>query len=155
MRQIVETSSLAAPPETLWRHATSPQGVNRELAPFLRMTFPRDMADLTERWRPGERLFRSWLLLGHVLPVEYDDLALVEVEPGRRFLERSELLTQRVWEHERTIEPHGAGCRLTDRVRFAPRIAWLGPVQAPAFALVFRWRHHRLRRIFGEAPGAR
>ena len=105
------SSSLSVEPGVLWRHATSPAGVNRELGPFLHMTFPKGVGDLTGAGRLGERFFRSWLLLFGVFPVEYDDVTFVEVEPGRRFLERSALLSQRVWEHERTLEASAGGCR--------------------------------------------
>lgn len=149
MRGFSIASWLGAPPEEVWRHATSPAGVNFELRPLLRMTFPRIGASLTEHWMPGERLCRSWLLLGGVLPVEYDDLTFVEVEPGRRFLERSSLLSQRVWEHERSIEPAPGGCRLTDRLGFEPRLPLLAPLHAPTFRWVFQLRHRNLRRRFG------
>ena len=75
----------------MWRHAVSPAGVNRELRPLLRMTFPRGTSDLTAGWRPGERRFRSWLLVAGIVPVEYDDVVFEAVEPGRRFLERADL----------------------------------------------------------------
>ena len=133
----------------------SPEGVNRELRPLLRMTFPSGTSDLTAGWRAGERRFRSWLLLAGLLPVEYDDVAFVEVEPGHRFLERSVLLSQRVWEHERIVEPAPLGCRLTDRLRFVPRAGWLSPLYAPVFRAVFELRHRNLRRIFGEATEPR
>ncbi|MGH0035719.1 MAG: hypothetical protein ACQGVK_11905 [Myxococcota bacterium] len=142
-------STLAAPPRAVWDHAMSPSGVNRELRPLLRMSFPDDVENIVACWRPGERVFRSWLLLGGFLPVDYDDLAIVEVEPGRRFLERSSLLSQRVWEHERIVEPLGEGCRLTDRIRFEPRLGVLGAVYAPIFRVLFRHRHRNLRRLFG------
>lgn len=145
------SSVLRAPPEVVWRHAVSPWGVNRELGPLFHMTFPRDVQDLTASWRPGETLFRSWLLLGRVLPVEFDDLAFAEVDVGRRFLERSTLLSQRVWEHERTISPADGGCVLGDRVRFEPRWPALGPLSRRIFALVFRLRHRNLRRLFGAS----
>jgi ligand-binding SRPBCC domain-containing protein len=148
--EFVIASRLAASPDVVWNHAVSPEGVNRELRPLLRMTFPHATSDLTASWRPGERLFRSWLLLGGLLPIERDDLAFAEVEPGRRFLERSTLLTQRVWEHERTVDPVGSGCVLTDRVRFAPRWSWLESLAAVVFRVVFRLRHHNLRQLFGE-----
>lgn len=115
------------------------------------MTFPSGVEDLTGSWRPGERVFRSWLLLGGLLPVDYDDVAFVEVEPGRRFLERSSLFSQHVWEHERVIEPASSGCVLSDRVRFEPRAPWLSAVHAPIFEGVFRLRHRNLRRLFGAA----
>jgi ligand-binding SRPBCC domain-containing protein len=147
-------STLSASAETLWSHAVSPEGVNREFRPLLRMTFPPNIGDLTDSWRPGRRLFRSWLLLGGLLPVDYDDVAFAEVDPGRRFLERSSLLSARVWEHERVIEPVSRGCRLTDRVRFAPRLSWLAPLYRLVFRAVFRLRHRNLRRLFrgGSEP---
>jgi hypothetical protein len=152
-REFSIASRLDIPPADAWEHAISPAGVNREFHPLLRMTFPLDTTDLTTSWRPGERLFRSWLLLGGILPLEYDDVTLVEVEPGHRFLERSPLLSQRVWEHERVIEAAPGGCRLTDRLRFVPRLTQLTSVYATIFATVFRFRHRNLRRIFGGTAG--
>jgi ligand-binding SRPBCC domain-containing protein len=152
--EFVVSSRLAAEAGVVWRHAVSPSGVNRELRPLLRMTFPPDVGDLTAEWQPGRRLFRSWLLAGGILPIEYDDLAFEEIEVGRRFLERSALFTQRVWEHERTIEPVPGGCRVTDRIRFVPRLRWLAGLHGPVFRAVFRWRHRKLRALFGEAVAA-
>ena len=148
--EFVVSSNLGAGPEVLWRHAVSPSGVNRELRPLLRMTFPSGISDLTDSWRPGERLFRSWLLVAGVVPIEYDDVVFEEVEPGRRFLERSTLLTQRVWEHERIIEPASQGSRVTDRVCFVPKVPWLSAFYGSVFKAVFRWRHRKLRGLFGE-----
>lgn len=142
---------LAVEPAVLWRHVVSPSGVNAELRPLLRMTFPSDMNDLTAAWQPGKRQFRSWLLLAYALPVDYDDLVLEEVDAGRRFLERSTLLSQHVWEHERLIEPIVGGSRITDRVRFVPRLAWLSFVYRLIFTAVFRLRHRNLRNLFGVA----
>jgi len=125
-------------------------GVNRELAPLARMTVPREFASLDlERAPLGQRAFRSWILALGFLPIDYDDLTFVELEPGHRFLERSTMLTQRVWEHERVVEPAGAGCVISDRVRFEPRIPVLGPLFLVVFRLAFRLRHRNLRRLFG------
>lgn len=63
----------------------------------------------------GVPLGRSRILLFGLLPVDYDDLCLAELEPGRRFLERSRTLSFSVWQHERTVEPVDEGsCRVTD-----------------------------------------
>ncbi len=124
--------------------------MNREFRPLLRMTFPPHVTDLTAGAEPGRRLFRSWMLLGGVVPVEYDDLAFEEVEPGHRFLERSTLLSQRAWQHERIVEPVGDGARLTDRVSFAPRVSWLDGLYRVVFLAIFRWRHRNVRALFGE-----
>jgi hypothetical protein len=127
-------------------------GVNRELFPLARMTYPPGAERLTaERVRPGARLFRSWILLLGVVPVDYDDLTLVEIAPGR-FQERSRMLTQRLWEHERLVAPSRGGCTVTDRVRFVPRLAALGPFHLAVFRLAFRLRHRNLARIFGADP---
>ena len=61
------------------------------------------------------------------------------------------MLSQRVWEHERVFEAVPGGCRVTDRVRWVPRVRWLGFLYAPIFRATFRWRHRQLRRIFGAA----
>lgn len=155
-REFTVRSELAAPREHVWERVSSVAGVNAELRPLVRMTAPRDV----ERFEPetvpiGERLFRSWILLFGVLPIDYDDITLVRVEAGHGFLERSPMLSQRRWEHERTLEDAGGGCRVTDRVRFEPRIGPLAPLLLPLFRAVFRHRHRRLRREFGgRALGA-
>ena len=77
---------------------------------------------------------------------------LERIEPGRGFLERSTMLSQRLWEHERTIEPvAGGGCTIADRVAWEPRLPLPGRLLRPLFAAVFRHRHRRLRRHFGAA----
>jgi hypothetical protein len=89
------------------------------------------------------------LLLFGLLPVDYDDLCLAELEPGRRFLERSEMLSMRLWQHERIVEPEGDGARVTDRLRFELRRV---PAAIPGSARVAAWivarffahRHRRL-----------
>ena len=143
------TSTLSAPATSVWDAASSMDGVNYELGPWLRMTAPAgvriDPADVV----PGERLFRSRLLLLGVLPIDFDDLTFVRVDEGRGFLERSPMLSARVWEHSRVIEPLDAGCRVTDRVRFVPRVRLAAPLQRAIVGAVFRHRHRRLRRRFG------
>jgi hypothetical protein len=146
-------SRLAVDPAALWEHASSLDGVNRELAPLCRMTFPVHARRLTsDDVRLGERLFRSWILLGGVLPVDYDDLVLVRIEPGRGFLERSTLASQRLWEHERTLVPVAGGSELTDRLRFVPRLRWMAGPSRAVVRFLFEHRHRRLRAIFGTVP---
>jgi len=86
-------SRLDAAPEAVWERVTSPEGINFEIAPLLRMTVPGGLEALDlDRVEPG-RLGRSWILLFGVLPVDYDDLRLERIEPGRGFLERSTMLS--------------------------------------------------------------
>ncbi|MBX3411243.1 MAG: hypothetical protein KF708_00895 [Pirellulales bacterium] len=150
---IVRRSNLAAPAERVWAHAITMRGVNDELWPLVRMSFPREAATLTLSGdKLGRPLFRSWIYLFGVLPIDYDEITLVEFEPGERFLERSPMLTQAVWQHERTVESCPGGCTITDHVEYRPRVAWLGPLYPLPFGLAFAWRHWRLRRMFGELP---
>jgi hypothetical protein len=145
------SSLLAAPADRVWRHVASVEGIRFELAPWLSMTFPPEIAELTEQSVPiGARLCRSWIKLLGLFPMEYDDVTLVELEPGRRFLERSSMATLSRWEHERIVEPlDEASCRLTDRLRWTPRLAPAGRVAARLVPLLFAHRHRRLAQRFG------
>jgi ligand-binding SRPBCC domain-containing protein len=151
--EIVACSILKSPPSEVWRHAITATGINHELMPLARMTFPAAVAALTpETVRLGERVCRSWVLLFGIVPVDYDDVTLIELEPGRRFLERSPMLSQRFWEHERTLMESGGGTRICDRVRFIPRLGPIAPLYARIFRAAFALRHRNLRKIFGGEP---
>ena len=127
------SSDLASKPDALWQAITSPADINAEFRPLLKMTFPQGLEDVTAGWAPGKPCFRSWILLGSLLPVEYDDLCFQEVVPGDYFLERSSMLTQASWEHRRALERLPGGTRLTDTVTFEPRLARLGPLYLGRF----------------------
>lgn len=151
-------SELRAAPDDVWRHATSLEGINRELRP-LRMTAPaglRSFADAGDVWPGGvpigEPLFASWVLLGP-LPIDRMRLRLVELDlEGRRFVESSDVLSMRVWRHERAVAArNGGGATLTDTLTFEARHAVLAPVVRAFVARVFPRRHAVLRREFGAA----
>ena len=146
MRSFRVSSALRASPAEVWARAATIAGVNAELAPFARMTTPGE-----GEIREGA-LGRSWILLGGMLPVDYDDLRLEAVEPGRGFRERSTLGSCAAWHHDRTLHPlAGGGTRVLDEVRFTPRLRAAGGLQALVFEATFRWRHRRLRALWGAA----
>jgi hypothetical protein len=127
------------------------------------MTMPAGLRGRTiDEVDVGVPLGRSWILLGGLVPVDFDHLSLAELEPGRRFLERSRTLAFSVWSHERVVQPEGEGrCRVTDRLGFELRsaLAWI-PGSAwlarSVVAALFRHRHQRLaRRHSGDAPAPR
>ena len=120
MHSVEQSSVLPASAAEIWERAITEQGINDELRPILRMTMPPGLRGKTvDDVEVGVPLGRSWILLGGLLPVDYDDLCLAELEPGRRFLERSRTLSFSVWEHERVVEPEDSRtCRVTDRLRF-------------------------------------
>jgi ligand-binding SRPBCC domain-containing protein len=149
--ELTTTSRLAAPADAVWERVITPAGIRDEMRPFLRMTIPHGFESLEpESVTLGEPIGRSWILLFGVLPIDFDEICLVRLDDGRGFLERSRMLSQRVWEHERTIEPDGDGCILSDRIAWQPR----GPLPArwlaPLFGWFFRHRHRRLQRHFGS-----
>jgi ligand-binding SRPBCC domain-containing protein len=156
MREVTQTSALAAPAETVWARAVSEEGINYELRPFLRMTMPPALRGRTIDDVPvGEPLGRSWILLFGLLPVDYDDLALAELEPGRRFLERSKLGSMSFWQHERSVEPADSGCRIRDHLTFELRrpLRWVPGSEAIAAATIralFARRHRRLAAYHGQ-----
>jgi ligand-binding SRPBCC domain-containing protein len=147
---IVTRSLLHARREDIWRCVSTAQGINDELWPLFRMTAPRDLRERgLAQVELGRRICRSWVLLLGVLPVDYDDITLVRLDPPAGFLERSQMLTQRMWEHERTLEQAPEGCVLTDRVSYVPRLPLPDRALRAVYAAVFRHRHRRLRRRFG------
>jgi ligand-binding SRPBCC domain-containing protein len=142
-------SRLAIDRERLWSVTSTMQGVNAELAPWLRMSVPleargKSLAEI----RIGEVAFESWLLALGFLPFDRHRLCLIELERGRGFVERSSSWLQRVWQHERTLETIAGGTEIRDRVTFEPRIGLLAPVVQMVVARLFRHRHARLRARF-------
>lgn len=145
-----------APLQQVWDLVITPEGIDHELRPLLSMTMPAAHRDETIATVPvGERLGKAWLRLGGVLPVDYDDLRLVSVDPPHSFHERSTMLSARVWEHRRSLADLGQGRTLvTDELRMVPRV----PLPAPARALVrravdalFAHRHRRLQAALATA----
>ncbi|MDB5310823.1 MAG: hypothetical protein JWO38_5025 [Gemmataceae bacterium] len=103
---------------------------------------------------PARPVFRSWVLLFGLIPIDYDDFTLVELDPGRGFLEDSRLFSMSEWRHRRTVSPLGSGSLVRDEVSFVPRWPLTGPLLAAAYRLAFEYRHRTLRRLFGVArPG--
>jgi ligand-binding SRPBCC domain-containing protein len=152
-RVVAIESVLSSPAHEVWAVVSTMAGVNDELSPLLVMTSPKEAQLLDLGAAPtGVKLFRSWLLLFGVLPVDYDDLFLASVTPGVGFVETSTLASARTWRHERTIDPlTDAACRIVDRVTFEPRVPLLGGVLEAIVRQVFAHRHRRLQRRFGSS----
>jgi ligand-binding SRPBCC domain-containing protein len=147
---IVTSSLLLAPRDAVWDRVSTAAGVNDELWPLFRMTAPANVRrDGLVAVAVGQRICRSFVLLAGVLPVDWDDITLVALDPPAGFRERSSMLSQRVWEHTRTLAQTPEGCVLTDRVSYLPRFALPDAVLRRLFTRVFRHRHRRLQRRFG------
>lgn len=156
MRTVEKISHLAAPAPVVWNRLLTAEGINEDMRPWLTMSLPPGLSTGSLDHAPvGVPLGRAWLRAFGVVPFEWDNLMLAELEPGRRFHEISSMITAWWWEHERTLTPIGAHqTRVHDRVVFQARRG--GHVVEALMHLlvngVFTHRHHRLQRHFGVAP---
>ena len=140
-------SELPAPADAVWRWLVSAEGISRELWPIMKMTMPRGVTSIADlAIVPGKPLFRSWILLGGILPIDRSDLTLLELHPGKGFVEESPMLSMKRWRHVRTLSPRDGITELTDRLTFEPRFAT--PLARWFIGVVFRHRHAVLRRHF-------
>lgn len=151
------TSTVAAPPSQVWTVVTSPAGINYELMPVMRMTVPRQLRGKAIDEMPlREKIGRSWFFLLGLIPIDFDDITIAERDDGRRFLERSTMMSMSAWEHERTLTECSGGSEVTDRITFQlrPPLGWVPGAHA-VLGTLLRWlfvhRHRRLARWFQNA----
>ncbi|OJH33848.1 hypothetical protein [Cystobacter ferrugineus] len=148
------TSTINAPLWSVWERIASPEGINDEMRPWLTMSAPRGTGVLHLETIPvGVPIGRAWLRLFGVIPFDYDHLTIAELEPGRRFHEKSTMASMRRWEHERCLVERDGSTELTDRITFVPRwgLLWARPLLARVVAAFFAHRHRRLARYFARA----
>ena len=120
-------SRLYAPIESVWEWIISVKGIRLEMWPFFFMTTPKDVQSLNDiKITPGTRMFRSYVFLFGLLPIDYSDMTLLELSPRRGFIEQSPMGSMKLWRHERQIAPCPSGSStviLTDQLTFQPRVA--------------------------------
>lgn len=142
-------SELSASPERVWDWMTSVRGVQTELWPILKMTAPKSVAKMTDvSVELGRPLFRSWVFLFGIIPIDRSDLTLIRLDAGSGFLEESPMLSMKLWRHERRITSRDGKTVVTDTLTFEPRIAvrfteWL-------IRKTFAHRHRVLRERLGK-----
>lgn len=131
------------------------RGVNAELWPLVKMTASAQWANVPlAQWPEKQQLFKSWILLLGILPIDRHAFYLQAVLPGRGFVETSSSTVNAQWNHTRIIVPIAGGCRVTDSVEYQSRVPLLGEALKPTYQLVFWWRHRRLRAQFGGRASA-
>ncbi|MFW0787611.1 hypothetical protein AAFP35_24205 [Gordonia sp. CPCC 206044] len=152
MIEVIRRSVVAARPDEVWERVVTPEGINDELMPYMRMMLPRrhrgiTVADVT----PGTSLGRVWIFYLGVLPLDWDRMTIAELEPGRGFVEVSSMASMRIWRHERTLTERGTdGTEVIDRLRFTPRLLLrpASPLLEWFIGHLFEHRHRRLAKYF-------
>lgn len=146
---IVDVStSLDAPPETVWQNVLRPRLLQHVAAPLVKFT-SREPGGFPEVWSDGPH--RVWMSAFGVLPLGPQTIG-IEIGPndGRVFRVRDNGsgLLAKTWDHHITIAPHARDPKrthYTDRVRIAAGL--LTPF-VWAFAMIFyRWRQARWRAL--------
>lgn len=148
LRTHIQRTVVAAPIDLVWERVSSMAGINDELMPYLKMAVPRQhrgksIADI----EVGQPLGKVPLLAGGFLPVDYDDLTLVELTPGRGFREDSSMASMAVWQHARTLTAVSpTSTEVVDELGFRPRLLFrpLTPLLAWFVGHLFRHRHRKL-----------
>ena len=114
----------------------------------MHMTAPKSVKAMTDvPIELGKPLFRSWVFLFGVLPIDRSDLTLISLDSGSGFIEESPMLSMKLWRHERRISSRADRTVLTDTLTFEPRFAarlveWL-------IGVTFEHRHSVLRKELG------
>lgn len=134
--------------EAVWARIGSWDGVNHELGPELKMTFPARFARLDDIPADNTSHFASTILLFGILPIDRHHFSLVARSAPHFFDERSSNLNMSVWTHKRTLVAHNGGVTVTDVCTFVPRLFFMGPLLKAIFSGVFNRRHKRLVRSF-------
>jgi ligand-binding SRPBCC domain-containing protein len=145
-------SLVAASPEKVWSRVSTMPGVNAELMPILRMTYPPALSNLDAAPREllGKLAFKSWVLLLGLLPIDRHFLSLASVTTGEGFDERSSSWSNRIWNHRRTLTPVAGGTYIVDELAFEPRVKLAAPFLRWFVGTVFNHRHRVLCREFGS-----
>ncbi|MGB3684302.1 MAG: hypothetical protein WA991_00565 [Ornithinimicrobium sp.] len=148
---VEQRSVIGAPAGSVWARVITPEGINDEMSPWMTMTPPPGTTLNIDAVEVGVPLGRFWLRLFGVVPFDYDRLMIAELEPGRRFHEKSSMLSMRRWDHERTVEPAGDKASIVlDRLSLEARLPFMTPVFAKIVGCFFKHRHSRLAQHFDE-----
>lgn len=146
--RVARSSRLEASADAVWEAVLQTGTFSYLAAPLLR--FPA--ADLAEaRWHPGLVLEDRLLLFGFI-PLGSHRIRIASIDDDARRLrtdEGSRLL--RRWEHTIEVEAiDEATCRYTDRLEI--EAGGLTPLVGLFARGLFRWRHHRWRRLAVQLP---
>lgn len=150
MKTLTFSTPLNAPQQVVWEWATSVQGIQNEMMPLMKMTMPKSVTSLSEvEPTLNEPLFRSWILLLGIIPVDYSYVTLIEYESGQSFVEESRMGQFRLWRHARRVdvcETNPDACVIHDTLTFQPKC--LIAINIWMVNTLFKHRHRQLKKRF-------
>jgi hypothetical protein len=148
---VTRWSLVPASQAAVWARVTTPEGINDELWPLIRMTVPSALRDTRiDRLDEGEPIGRAWLLAGGVVPFDVDAMTLAVIDPPHRFREESRLVIFPEWTHDRRVRIVAPDiCSIEDRLTWTARGVLgrhrsLRAVQRAIVGALFTHRHRRL-----------
>jgi len=141
--QVEVSSRVDANASDVWARATTAEGVNYEMEPWLRFVPPED-PHVIEAASEGEKV-RLKIKGPLGLPLGHYPLQIKEIEEGTRFLEQTRMLPFLLWQHERTIEQKDGHSIVTDRLGWFWKPTFLDPLVRVGVRAFFNHRHRRLR----------
>mgnify|MGYP001461501791 CR=1 FL=1 len=145
-------SQLSVEKKVLIEHAFSMRGVNAELFPWMRLTYPKGPDALKENIKPpGRFLFKSWFLFLCFIPIDYNSFFFKFISQEGHFHESSSSLTHKNWCHIRKISVSEGGSLLQDELEITPRVKMLSPLIRFFAQRLFLHRHNILRKKFNKA----
>ena len=97
-----------------------------------------------------QQLFKSWILLFGIIPIDRHSFYLDTIYPEEGFSESSSSAINASWCHVRKITPQSTGCCVIDTVSYKSRLPFVDVILKPAYKLVFWRRHQNLRLKYGE-----
>ncbi len=86
-----------------------------------------------------------------LIPIDYPDITLLELEEQHSFVEQSPMKSMKLWRHERSIKLHHSKpdtVILVDKLTFQPRRARI--LVKKFIEVVFTHRHRVLRKHFNH-----
>ena len=144
-------SQLSIDKKVLIEHAFSMRGVNTELFPWMKLTYPKGPDFLRGNiLAPGRFLFKSWFLFLGFIHIDYYSFYFIFLSQEGDFHENSSSLTYKNWCHIREISSSEEGCLLKDDLEITPRLFFLSPLIRFFARRIFLHRHSVLRKKFNK-----
>ena len=145
MRTIEISTHLAAPPETVQQHISTPKLLEYICHGLIRFA-PIDPPAFPERWEDGE--FKAVMYLLSFLPIGWQIIA-IELQPMRgdtwSLRDNGRGWAIKTWDHMIEVTPDGEGSHYVDRITVDAGI--LTPLVSVFASVFYRHRQRRWRRL--------